>query len=112
MANIYVDLLLDDTSPIYEYSVSLEGNSYIIEIVYNERTELNYMSLYDSDRNPIVLGTGLVPGYPIMVDYALPLLTGFFLLIQKGELQSEPYKTFPDKLNQYYSFVYTYVSED
>lgn len=111
MADIYVDLLLDDTSPFYEYSVSLEGNSYIIEIVYNERTQLNYLSLYDSDRNPIVLGTGLVPGYPIMVDYALPLLTGFFLLIQKGELQSEPYKTFPDKLNQYYSFVYTYVED-
>ena len=36
MANIYVDLLLDD-SPIYEYSVSLEGNSYIIEMIYNER---------------------------------------------------------------------------
>ncbi len=110
MADIYVDLLLDDTSPIYEYSVSLEGNSYIIEIVYNERTQLNYLSLYDSDRNPIVLGTGLVPGYPMMVDYALPLLTGFFLLIQKGELQSEPYKTFPDKLNQYYSFVYSYTT--
>ena len=111
MTTFYVDLLLDD-SPLYEYSVSLEGNSCIIEIVYNERSQLYFMSLYDADRNPIVLGAGLVPGYPIMYDYALPNLTGFFLLIQKGTLQSEPYKTFPDKLNQYYSFVYTYVSED
>jgi len=77
MANIYVDLLLDDTAPIYEYSVSLEGNSYIIEIVYNERSQLYFMSLYDADRNPIVLGAGLVPGYPIMYDYALPNLTGW-----------------------------------
>ena len=111
MANIYVDLLLDDTAPIYEYSVSLEGNSYIIEIVYNERSQLYFMSLYDADRNPIVLGAGLVPGYPIMYDYALPNLTGFFLLIQKGTLQAEPYKTFPDKLNQYYSLVYTYTQD-
>ena len=110
MANIYVDLLLDD-SPIYEYSVSLEGNSYIIEIVYNERSQLYFMSLYDADRNPIVLGASLVPGYPIMYDYALPNLTGFFLLIQKGELKAQPYKEFPDKLKQYYSLVYTYTQD-
>ena len=111
MANIYVDLLLDD-SPIYEYSVSLEGNSYIIEMIYNERSSLYFMSLYDADRNPIVLSAALVPGYPIMFDYALPNLTGFFLLIQKGTLESEPYKEFPDKLKQYYSLVYTFQSED
>ena len=111
MANIYVDLLLDDTAPIYEYSVSLEGNSYIIEIVYNERSQLYFMSLYDADRNPIVRSAALIPGYPIMFDYALPNLTGFFLLIQKGTLESEPYKEFPDKLKQYYDLVYTYVEE-
>jgi hypothetical protein len=110
MANIYVDLLLDD-SPLYDYSVSLEGNSYIVEMQFNERTQLYHMSLYDADRNPVVLGAGLVPGYPIMYDYALPNLTGFFLLIQKGTLQAEPYKTFPDKLDQYYSLVYTYTQE-
>jgi len=111
MADLYVDLLLDD-SPIYEYSVSLEGNSYIIEMIYNERSQLYFMSLYDADRNPIVLSAALVPGYPIMFDYALPNLTGFFLLIQKGTLESEPYKEFPDKLKQYYSLVYTFQSED
>jgi hypothetical protein len=111
MANIYVELLLDD-SPIYEFSASLEGNSYIIEMIYNERSSLYFMSLYDADRNPIVLSAALVPGYPIMFDYALPNLTGFFLLIQKGTLESEPYKEFPDKLKQYYSLVYTFQSED
>lgn len=110
MANIYVDLLLDDSS-IYEYSVSLEGNSYIIEMIYNERSSLYFMSLYDSNRNPIVLSAALVPGYPIMLDYTIPNLTGFFLLIQKGTLETEPYKEFPDKLNQYYDLVYTYVEE-
>lgn len=110
MANIYVDLLLDD-SPLYDYSFSLEGNSYIVEMQFNERTQLYHMSLYDADKNPLVLGVGLVPGFPIMADYALPNLTGFFLLIQKGELQSEPYKKFPDKLSQYYNLVFTYIEE-
>ena len=110
MTDLYVDLLLDD-SPIYEYSVSLEGNSYVIEMIYNERSSLYFMSLYDADRNPIVLSAALVPGYPIMFDYALPSLTGFFLLIQKGELASEPYKEFPDKLKQYYSLVYTFQQD-
>ena len=110
MVNIYVDLLLDD-SPLYDYSASLEGNSYIVEMQFNERTQLYHMSLYDADKNPLVLGVGLVPGFPIMADYALLNLTGFFLLIQKGELQSEPYKKFPDKLSQYYNLVYTYTEE-
>lgn len=111
MKTSYVNLILDD-SPLYEYTVALEGNSYIIEMQYNERSQLYFMYLYDSDRNPIVLGAAVVPGYPIMLDYALPNLSGFFLLIQNGQLDSEPYKEFPDKLSQYYTFVYTYQTED
>ena len=112
MANIYVDLLLDDESPLYDYSASLEGNSYIIELQYNERSRLYFLYLYDSDRNAIAKSPALVPNYPIMLDYALPNLTGFFLMTQKGELQAEPYREFPDKLNQYYSLVYTFQTEE
>lgn len=104
MAN-YVSLNLFD-EPFYEYAVALEGDSYVLQFLYNERTQLYGFSLLDAERNPIVLGEMLVPSYPIFVDYALENLTGYFYLQKKESLLSEPYKTYPDSLSQYYDFFY------
>ncbi len=103
----YVDIpLLDE--PFYDLSISLEGNSYIVEFTYNERMSLHTLSLYDAERNPIVLGVGLVPEYPILLDYAIPNMTGYFLLTRKPSNISEPYKVYPDQLSQYYYLVYVF----
>lgn len=103
----YVDVpLLDE--PFYDLSISLEGNSYIIEFTYNERMSLYTLSLYDAERNPIVLGVGLVPEYPILLDYAIPNMTGYFLLTRKPTNISEPYKVYPDQLAQYYYLCYVF----
>lgn len=104
----YVDIPLD-SSANYDLSITLEGNSYIIEMVYNERAKLYFMSLFDSDRVAIVQGVGLVPNYPIMYDYSLPNLSGWFALIPKGNLDQESYKLYPENLNEYYSLVYAYL---
>ena len=107
---IYVDIpIIDD--PFYDLSISFEGNSYIMQFVYNERMQLYTMSLFDSDNVAIVQGVGLVPEYPITIDYAIPNLSGYFLLTKKATLISEPYKTFPDKLSEYYWLVYAYEPE-
>lgn len=106
MAN-YVDIPIID-EPFYDLSISLEGNSYIIEFTYNERMSLYTLSLYDAERNPIVLGVGLVPEYPILLDYAIPEMTGYFLLTRKPTNISEPYKLYPDQLSQYYYLVYVF----
>lgn len=111
MSTVYVDIPLDD-SPFYDLSISLQGLSYILEFVYNERAQLYFMSVYDAEKNPIVLGVAVVPAYPILIDYAIPNLTGYFWLLKKATLESEPYKTYPDKLKQYYDFVYIYDTED
>ena len=103
----YVDIPLRDDA-FYDLSIALEGNSYIIEFTYNERMSLYTLSLYDSERNPIVLGVGLVPEYPILLDYAIPNMTGYFLLTRKPVNISEPYKLYPDQLSQYYYLVYIY----
>lgn len=110
MANLYVDIPIVD-EPYYDLSISLEGNSYILKFTYVERMGLYTLSLYDSDRNPIILGEALVPEYPIMLDYALSNLTGFFFLTRKSVLIAEPYKTYPDKLSEYYDMVYCYQTE-
>ena len=103
----YVDIPIIDY-PFYDMSVSLEGNSYILEFIYVDRMKLYTISMYDSDKNPIVLGEALVPNYPIFQDYALENLTGAFYLIEKSTLQREAYKEFPENLSQYYYLVYAY----
>lgn len=96
----------------YQYGVSLEGNSYVLEFIYNERCKLYFLSLFSSDLEPIVQGIAVTPSYPIMIDYALPNLSGWFWLEVKSELLSEPYKTYPQDIDQYYNFYYSYVTED
>lgn len=109
MAN-YVDIPIID-EPFYDLSISLEGNSYIIQFTYVERMNLYTMSLFDSDNNPIVQGIAVVPEYPIMLDYAIPDLSGYFLLTKKATLLSEPYKTYPDKLTEYYWMMYVQLED-
>lgn len=110
MADKYVSLpLFADT--VYEYGIALQGDSYIVEFVYVERMKLYLLNLYDADRNPIVTGEALVPNYPMFFDYAIYPLTGYFYMYEKADILSEPYKTYPDKIDEYYSLVYVY-SED
>lgn len=96
----------------YSYAVPLEGNSYIIELIYNERSQLYFMNLLTADSLPIFEGVAFVPTYPIALDYALFPLTGWFWLEPKETIISEPYKAFPDSIDQYYNFYYSYVKED
>lgn len=110
MAN-YVILNLFDL-PYYEYSVALEGESYILQFIYNETAENYVINLFDAERTPLILGEALVPSYPLFYDYSRTDLTGYFYLEQKATLQSEPYKEYPDKLSQYYNFFYIYSDED
>lgn len=98
--------------PDYSYAIALEGESYILRFTYNERAQLYFLSLSSEDGTPIVQGVGLVPEYPIMEDYAVYPLTGFFWLEKKAELISEPYKKYPDTLSEYYDFYYSYITED
>lgn len=103
----YVELPLEDL-PIYDFSISLEGVSYIVEMIYNERDGLYFMTLYTAEKERLVSGLAVVPSFPISVDYPLPNLSGYFLLRKKGVLLAEPYKEYPDRLKQYYDFLYVY----
>jgi hypothetical protein len=103
----YVDLPLFSDS-YYEYSISLQGVSYVLEFVYNERMSLYIFNLYDAESNPIVLGQALVPTFPILKDYAIENLTGFFWMEEKADIVHQPYKEYPDKIDKYYNFYYIY----
>lgn len=107
MVDKYISLPLF-ADPYYSYPIALQGNSYILEFIYNERTQLYSLNLFDSESNPIVVGEALVPNYPIFKDYAIFPLTGFFWMEEKADIISEPYKAYPDSLDQYYNLYYLY----
>lgn len=110
MADNYIRLPLYSDAD-YNYAVNLQGNSYILDFKYNERAGLYFISLYTAENVPLVLGDALVPTYPIMKDYALNTLTGFFWLEEKANIISEPYKLYPDKIDEYYNFYYIFSEE-
>lgn len=107
MALKYINLpLYPDT--YYSYSIALEGNSYNLEFYYVERCESYFVSLFDENSNAIVLGERLVPNYPIFRDYALINLSGWIWMEEIAKIISEPYKVYPDKIDQYYLMYYIY----
>lgn len=110
MADKYVSLPLF-SDPDYEYGIALQGNSYILRFIYNERMKMYTFSLYDAEGLPIVTGEALVPSYPMFFDYTLFPLTGYFYLSEIANIETEPYKRYPDRLDKYYNFYYIY-SED
>jgi len=110
MADKYIAMPLFGDS-YYTYSIAFQGLSYILEFIYNERAKLYFINLLDADNNPIVMGEALVPNYPVFLDYAIFPLTGFIWMEEKADIISEPYKTYPDAIDQYYNLFFIY-SED
>lgn len=111
MTDYYIALPLYP-DPDYNYAVNLQGNSYVLDFKYNERAGLYFISLSTAENVPLVLGEALVPTYPIMKDYALNTLTGFFWMEEKANIISEPYKAYPDSIDQYYNLFYCYSTEN
>lgn len=103
----YVDLPLFD-DPYYGYSITLEGNSYNLEFLYNERMGLYTLSLFDAEGVSLIRGQAVVPDYPMLKDYALENLSGFFWLEEISNLQDEAYKKYPTYLSKYYRMFYIY----
>lgn len=96
----------------YNYAVNLQGQSYTLDFKYNERAGIYFLSLLTSENTPIVSGVGLVPTYQILSDYAISPLTGFLWMEEKANIISEPYKTYPDKISEYYNLFYIWSTED
>ena len=107
MALKYVSLPLYN-DPYYTYAVSLEGNSYVLEFTYNERMESYCFGLLDANQNPIVVGERLVPTYPMFREYALIDLSGWFWMEEISSIISEPYKKYPQNIDEYYNFYYVW----
>lgn len=111
MAEKYVALSLFSDAE-YEYTVALQGDSYTLRFIYNERMKLYTISLLSADLVPIVMGEALVPSYPMFFEYALYPLTGYFYMYEKASIISEPYKVYPENIDEYYELAYVYQEDD
>lgn len=107
MALKYVNIPLYSDA-YYSYTIALESNSYTLEFTYSDRSEAYFISLFDEDNTLLVGGERLVPNYPMFKDYPLPNLTGWFWMEEIADIFSQPYITYPDKLDQYYYLYYVY----
>ena len=96
---------------IYTYRVALESNSYTFNVYYNERAEGWFFDLLQEGGNPVVLGCRLVANYPILLDYSLPNLTGYFWLEPIGN-SIERIRTDPFLLSKYFRLFYIFNSEE
>lgn len=103
----YVDIPLFEDD-YYGYSITLEGNSYNLEFVYNNRMELYTLSLFTADGEALVRGQAVVPNFPLLKDYVIDELTGFFWMEPIAEIGDEFYKTYPKDLAKYYRMFYIY----
>ena len=102
----YVQLPLFDSSN-YFFTASLEGIAYQIWLYYNERMEQWIFNLQDVEGNPIILGEGVVPRYPMLLDYNIPDLSGYFWFEPIGKNQNETLIN-PFELKKYYTLYYIY----
>jgi hypothetical protein len=96
------------SDPFYSYSVSLENITYSVEIRYYQRDGIWRMSLFLEDQTPIAQGIALVPEYPILQDYNIEGMSGFFWLYPIPSIKTEKYVEDPEHLDQYYTFKYIY----
>ena len=98
--------LYSDT--VYSYFVNLEGDSYKLLFDYNETMQLYTLNIYDQDSIPLITGLGLVPNFPIALDFIVKNMTGAFIMLPNGDFPMEYYKLYPDKIDKYYTLSYVY----
>lgn len=90
----------------YSYSISLENQSYIVKIYYNRREERWYMDIYYPDEVAVVLGVALVQEYPLLVNYNIEGMNGFFWLEENPDIGTNKIDQYPRHLHKYYRFFY------
>ncbi|SEP41568.1 hypothetical protein [Pseudomonas sp. Snoq117.2] len=115
------------TDAYYEQLVTLQGTLYVLTFIYSSYYGKWHMNLKTSTGTEIAMGIGLVPSYPMLLDYALEHhgITGAFWLLpitpesnsadnRPGSLQYALPDTTQDvrALATYYQLFYAYDDEE
>jgi hypothetical protein len=95
--------LLASTSD-QDVSIEVDGNPYILRVLWNERFGYFALSVYAADNAPILLNIKLVKNYPVTERFRdLRLPFGDFYLVQdKGNAERPAYDDLGSNFSLYY----------
>lgn len=107
MATQFVTIPLQEL-PYYEYSIGLEGKTYILTHRWNTREACFYFDIKTETGEPILVGLKLVPNYPIIYrnDLSDFGLAGFFYMAPINANETAVEITVVTDPFQYYFFGY------
>lgn len=77
-------------APSQEFSITLSGALYFINIRLNYRMQTWTLNLYDSDRQPLLYGIALVPGVDVLTPYNITNLGLLFAINLESPLEEIP----------------------
>lgn len=55
--------------PYYRQKTNLEGREFLLSFSYNQRIDRWYLSIYDEEETPLLLGLKLVANWPLLRHY-------------------------------------------
>lgn len=61
-----------EQQPVYSYTIALDDVLFGFVLLYRERQDRWYMSIYDSDGEPLLLGKKLSVDTPLLEAYEIP----------------------------------------
>lgn len=97
----------------HRYSIDLEQKTFTIDFKWKSRTKNWYLSIEDQNQLPVITEYKLVAAYPMMIDYALQEfgLTGYFVLLDKGDFPTNSLNKTPKALKNNYRLFYIHNEE-
>lgn len=85
-------------------SIELDGNPYILKVLWNERFAYFSLSIYTADEKPILLNIKMVKNFPLTGRYKNSLLPrgDFYFIQEKGNAERPLYSDLAMNFNLYY----------
>lgn len=77
-----LQLLVDE--PFYDMTVNLDGVDYQLAFLYNQRFDSWFLSVYNTDGSPIVLGIAVVCNWGLLSNYSDARLPRGILMCQSN----------------------------
>jgi hypothetical protein len=103
-----IEFLYLENNPFYSYTTTLNRVAYNVSFRFSTRGQCWFMDIKSNNNTPIVSSVKLVANYPMIENYALPELTGYFLLIPNLEGNEDKLYTNPEKIADFFQLAYVY----